>query len=58
MHHKYYKEMLADWKGAGRAITGSKDPNECKNWYLKNRDKIKVHSAVRTWIEMSLKIKS
>jgi len=36
---KYIKEMVADWAGAGWAITGEKDPY---NWYIKNKDSIKL----------------
>lgn len=39
MPQKYVLEMVADWMGAGRAITGKW---EAKEWYLKNRDKIKL----------------
>lgn len=39
MPRKYVLEMVADWMGAGRAITGRW---ETKEWYLKNRDKIKL----------------
>jgi hypothetical protein len=34
---KYEKEMLADWIGAGLAITGKRD---IEDWYLRNRTKI------------------
>ncbi len=50
---RYRKEMLADWRGAGRAITGS---DNTKEWYKENRDKIKLHSQTREWIEDQLGI--
>jgi hypothetical protein len=34
MPASYMREMLADWRGAGRAITGKDDT---RNWYLKRR---------------------
>lgn len=33
MPEKYLREMIADWRGAGRAITGS---NDAAAWYMKN----------------------
>jgi hypothetical protein len=45
---KYLREMLADWIGAGLAITGKKD---IKEWYYKNRDNIVMHPKSRAWIE-------
>jgi len=44
----YLYEMVADWKGAGRAITGKNDPEECKKWYIKNYQKIKLSENSRT----------
>ena len=48
---KYQKEMLADWRGAGKAINGKDDT---KSWYLKNKDNIIIHPEVREFIEKSL----
>lgn len=45
------REMLADWIGAGWAITGKPDPLP---WYEKNRDKIILHEASREWLEVLL----
>lgn len=42
------KEMLADWFGAGRAITGQWGAHE---WYLKNANKIRLHKHTRSYIE-------
>jgi hypothetical protein len=44
MPRKYALEMLADWEGAGRAITGKKD---LITWYTKNRSKIMLHPETR-----------
>ena len=51
MPSKYCKEMLADWRGAGKAINGKDDT---KSWYLKNKDNIIIHPEVREFIEKSL----
>lgn len=48
---KYRKEMLADWRGAGRAITGK---NETKQWYLHSKDNMMLHPETRAWIEANL----
>jgi len=45
---KYQKEMLADWIGAGIAITGKR---EVREWYAKNRDNIILHPSTRAWID-------
>ena len=51
MPMKYRKEMLADWRGASRAINGYDDT---RNWYLKNKDKMKLHPKTRAWVEQEL----
>lgn len=48
MPDKYKKEMLADWIGAGKAIT---DSDNCKEWYKNNKDKMLLHKNTRLWIE-------
>lgn len=53
MPEKYLKEMLADWRGAGKAITGVDDT---KAWYLKNRKNIILRQKDRKWIESQLGI--
>ncbi len=40
MPKKFAREMVADWMGAGRAITGKWN---AAVWFLKNEDKIKLH---------------
>ena len=43
MPEKYWREMVADWWGAGRAITGNWD---ARNWYAKNTA-LKLHPDTR-----------
>jgi hypothetical protein len=45
-------EMLADWYGAGKAITGKW---EAHTWYEKNRDRIKLSEFSRNLVEAHLK---
>jgi hypothetical protein len=45
------REMLADWRGAGRAITGQDNTPE---WYLKNQFNIRLFGDTRNWIEEQL----
>ena len=47
----YRREMLADWRGAGKAIHGK---DETKAWYLKNKHKMVLHKETREWIEYQL----
>ena len=53
MSMRYRKEMLADWKGAGKA-QGFTGPNECLKWYAKNKDKMQLGPQTRVWIETQL----
>jgi len=48
---KYLKEMLCDWRGAGRAITGE---DNTPSWYLTNRQNINLNRINRKWIERQL----
>jgi hypothetical protein len=48
MPEKFVREMVADWMGAGRAITGEWD---VAAWYAKNRDKIVLAPATRCEVE-------
>lgn len=48
----YIREMIADWRGAGRA-QGTPDT---KAWYMANRDKMKLHHVTRLGVEMYLGI--
>lgn len=44
---KYRKEMLADWRGAGKA---QGTPNT-KKWWETNKHKIQIREDVRQWVE-------
>lgn len=47
----YVSEMLADWIGAGLAISGKSDT---WNWYETNKDRIELHPATRARVEFEL----
>jgi hypothetical protein len=49
----YVREMVADWMGAGRAITGEW---EVWGWYIENRDKMLLHPKTRELVENILKV--
>jgi len=51
MPEKYILEMIADWHGAGMAITGKKNTKE---WYLKNGDKMQLSPFTRESVEIML----
>ena len=48
MPSRYIYEMVADWMGAGRAITGKW---EYRDWYNKNKEKMCLCPATRETIE-------
>lgn len=48
MPDSYRKEMVSDWVGAGRAISGRKD---WRPWYEKQRHIIQLHPETREWLE-------
>lgn len=48
MPRKYVFEMLCDWIGAGRAITGR---YEVREWWQKNRDKMILHPETRKAVQ-------
>jgi uncharacterized protein DUF5662 len=50
------RELLADWRGAGRAITGKAGGTPA--WYLKNRERILLHPKTRFWVEAMLGIRA
>lgn len=52
MPYKYIKEMVADWVGAGLAITGKLEVGE---WYEKNKDKIVLEPTSRNFAEHLIK---
>lgn len=49
----FRREMLADWRGAGKA-QGTTDN---RAWYLKNRERVILHTETRAWIETQLGVK-
>lgn len=51
MPDRYRREMLADWRGAGRAINGR---DETAEWYARNREMMLLHPDTRNWIELKL----
>jgi len=53
MPENYVREMVADWMGAGRAKTGTW---EAREWYLKNKGRIKLHPFTRAQAEMLLEV--
>jgi len=48
MPEHFAREMLADWAGAGRAITGKW---EVRDWYEKNKANIALHASTRACVE-------
>lgn len=53
MPESFIREMVADWAGAGRTITGGWTVAE---WYNKNKDKIQLHPDTRELVEMLIGI--
>jgi len=49
MPPKLIREMVADWMGAGRAITGKW---EVGSWYAANRDKIVLAEGTRVLVDL------
>ena len=52
MPWRYAREMLADWKGAGRAY----GQPYTRAWYLRNKDRIILHELTRAFVEEQLEI--
>lgn len=50
MPDKYRREMLADWRGAGRAYG---NPNTAE-WYREHRNEIILHPETREWVDRQL----
>jgi hypothetical protein len=46
----FRREMLADWRGAGKA-QGTPDS---LIWYQTNKDKLQLHADTRAWIEKQI----
>ena len=51
MPEVFIREMIADWIGAGRAISGRKDP---RPWYVANKEKMVLHPETIKMIERLL----
>jgi hypothetical protein len=51
MPRKYVLEMVADWTGAGRAISGRKD---WRPWYRENAGRLRLHPQTRAMVEAML----
>jgi hypothetical protein len=51
MPERLWREMVADWMGAGRAITGKW---EAAAWYAKNREIIQLAEPTRAKVEALL----
>jgi hypothetical protein len=47
------REMMADWRGAGRA----QNTSNTMAWYMANKDKMQLHHETRAWIEKILEAK-
>jgi hypothetical protein len=52
MPERYAREMVADWMGAGRAITGRWD---VQRWYAKHKDTRLLHPVTRALVEELLR---
>jgi uncharacterized protein DUF5662 len=50
MSDVYRREMLADWRGAGKA----QGTPSTYNWYYKNKDKMTLGQKTREWVEDQL----
>jgi hypothetical protein len=50
MPSRYRREMIADWRGAGRA-QGTPDT---RAWYLKHKDDMALHPETRAWVESQI----
>lgn len=46
MPARYWKEMVADWRGMSKTVGGT-----TLYWYSKNRDKIQLHPTTRRYVE-------
>lgn len=54
MSNKAKKEMICDWKSAGR-VQGN---NDTLGWYIRNRFKITLAQETRRWVERELRFTS
>lgn len=46
------KEMIADWRGAGKAITGKDNTSA---WYEANKERMSMTESTRRWVEEQIK---
>jgi hypothetical protein len=53
MPDKYVREMVADWSGAGLAITGTR---ELSTWYNNNKEKIILHPNTRELVHQYIAV--
>ncbi len=53
MPHRYVYEMVADWIGAGKAISGK---NDVKAWYEKHREVMVLHPKTRDLVEVLISV--
>lgn len=51
MPDRYRREMVADWRGAGMAISGKDDVSD---WYSANRHNMTLHADTRAWVESEI----
>src|SRR5690606_14446168 len=51
MPDRYRREMLADWRAAGRALSGRDDT---ASWYERHAEAMILHPETRAWIEAEL----
>lgn len=54
MPDRHRREMLADWRGAGRAYIPDWHPSDTRLWYKRNCDQMVLHPETRGWIEAQL----
>ena len=52
MDDKYIKEMVADWRGAGRA----QGQSDTMTWYQRNKNKMILHASTRQKVEQLLQM--
>ena len=51
MPEKYVREMICDWRGAGRA---QNNPTPTHEWYLSNRERLLLHPETESHVETAL----
>lgn len=59
MPDKFRREMVADWRGAGRAIKGHGPEavhGETLKWYAANSGNMQLHPDTRAWVEAQLEL--